>query len=152
MEKERLDILRTLTLCIAVTDMTYSHVSLKFRYLIFIEDLCHETITSETMKLTFRIHTYDTASLLASMLKGMKAIVSKIGRIRNSIYTENTTLMMQTALAILIYIITLTHSSFNICSPANRGFCYSALKYATALSKSGCSRPSSIMFLNRLPS
>ena len=107
MKKERLDILRTLTLCIAVTDMTYSHVSLQFGYLIFIEDLCHETITSETMKLTFRIHTYDTASLLASMLKGMKAIVSKIGRIRNSIYTENTTLMMQTALAILIYIITL---------------------------------------------
>ena len=84
------------------------------------------------MELPFLIYAYYTTSLLTSVLESMKAVIRKVRRIRHSIYSKNTTFMMEAAVGILIYIITtLTHFK-KIKSPDKPGMTLksSGIRYA----------------------
>ena len=107
MEKERLDVFSSLTACIAVADMADGHSSRKQFHPLLVEDLCNKTVTLYPMEETLRVYSYDTAALLSSVLKSMKAVISQAGCILNAIDTEYTTLMVD--LVVPIIIVTLTH-------------------------------------------
>ena len=127
MEEERLDILRSLAAGIAVTHMTDCHFARQFRHLLFVEDFCHQTVSFHSMEKALRIYCNDAASLLTSVLESMKAVIRKVRRIRHSIYSKNTTFMMEAAVGILIYIITtLTHFK-KIKSPDKPGMTISSI-------------------------
>jgi hypothetical protein len=108
MKEEWLNILRSLASSVAITHMTDCHRSLKTSYLLLIEDLCHETITLNSMKITMRIDSHYTTTLLTSVLKGVQAIISKACSILNTIYSKHTTLMVEFVISITI--LTSTHS------------------------------------------
>ena len=107
MEEERLDVLNTLAACIAVTDVTYGHVSGQNRHPLLIEDFCHQAVSLDPMEHSFRVDRYDSAALLPPMLQSMKTIVCKISRILHTINTKHTTFVMR--LVIPVCLATLTH-------------------------------------------
>ena len=110
MKKERLDILCSVTACIAVTYMADGHTAGKQPHLLFIEDLSHKTATLDPMEDSIRIDSDDSTTLLSSVLKGMQTIICQTCSIFNTIYSKHTTFVMQ--LIISITIITLTHNKY----------------------------------------
>ena len=108
MEKEWLDILRTLAACIAVTNVSYSHLSRKNRHLLFIEDLAYKPVSFYPVKFTGRADSNDSTSLLSPVLEGVQAIIGQACSILYTIYSKYTTLVMQLIVSKTI-ITTLTH-------------------------------------------
>jgi hypothetical protein len=99
-EKERLNVLCTLAACVAVTNMTDSHLTRKKIHLRFIENFGHKSVTLDSMERAVRSYCYNAASLLASVLKCMQTIVSKACCILNTIDSKNTTLVMELVIPI----------------------------------------------------
>ena len=136
MKQERLDVLCSLAAGVAVADMADGHLTLKLSHLHLIEDLCHKTFASCSMKVSRGVNSHDTATLLSTMLKGVQAIVSQACCILNTIDSKHTTLMVQLVIPIIVF--TLTHCcSFFISSPIKSGMtvgllsaevCYSIIK------------------------
>ena len=75
MEEERLKILRSLMTGITVTNVPDSHAARKLFHFCFVEYLGHESVSFDTMELTFCIHGHNATTLLASMLQGMQTII-----------------------------------------------------------------------------
>ena len=169
-KKERLDVLSSLAAGIAVADVANGHLTLKLSHLRLVEDLSHETFASCSVEATFSVNSHDTATLLTTMLKGVQAIISKACSILNTIDSKHTTLVVKLVIPIIVFTLTHCCSFFNVIPSDRREsrnlsyrflhslrsvemtVCYSPLKYATALWKSGCSRVSSSMFLKRFSS
>ena len=107
MEKERLYVLRPLVSGIVITYMTDGHSSGKFLDLLFIEDLCHQTVALDPVKLSVRIHSDYSTSLLSPVLKSVQAIIRKTCSILHAIDSKNTTLVVE--LIIPVTFTTLTH-------------------------------------------
>ena len=105
MEKERLNILCSLAACVAVSHMTYGHLSWKIFKFLLIEDLSHKTITLHAMKNTFRINCRNTTALLSAMLKSVQAIICKACSIFYAIYSKYTAFVVQ----LIVSIFTITH-------------------------------------------
>jgi hypothetical protein len=88
--------------------MADSHLAWEGCNLRLIEYFCDKAITFHAMKLTFRVNSHDTASLLASVLQRVQAIICKTSSILNTIYSKHTTLMVEFVISITI--LTSTHS------------------------------------------
>ena len=104
MKEEWLDILRSLASSIAVTHMTYRHPARKFRDLGFIEDLCHKSVTLDSVEDTFIIYGHDAATLLSSVLKGVQAVVSQACSILNTVDSKHSTLMVELIIPVFVTI------------------------------------------------
>jgi hypothetical protein len=98
--------------------MADSHLAGKKVHLRLIEDLGHKTVSLDPMKTTFVVYGNDTATLLSSVLKSMKAIVSKACCIFNSIDTKYATLVVQLVISIIL---TIAHFLFLINPRLTRG-------------------------------
>ena len=109
MEEERLDVFSTLAAGIAVTHMTDRHTARKLGDLLLIEHLVHESVTLYSMELTCWAYSHDSATLLASVLKSMQAIISKACSIINTIDSKNATFVVELVIPVFI---TLTHCFF----------------------------------------
>jgi hypothetical protein len=108
-EKERLDILCSLASGIAVTHVTYCHLTWKKVHLGFIEDFRYKTVSLYSVECTIRAYGNDTATLLTSVLKSMQAIISKACSIINTIDSKNATFVVELVIPVFI---TLTHCFF----------------------------------------
>ena len=105
-EKERLDVFSTLAAGIAVTHMTDRHTARKLGDLLLIEHLVHKSVTLYSMELTCWAYGHDSATLLASVLKRMQAIISKACCIFNSIYSKDATFVVELVISVFV---TITH-------------------------------------------
>ena len=118
MEKERLDILRTLAAGIAVTDVADGHTPRKLGQLLFIEHLAYKSVSFNPVELTCRSYSNDTASLLASMLESVQAVICQAGGIIDTIYSKNATFVVELVIPVTV---TLTHFRFILYPQLCRG-------------------------------
>jgi hypothetical protein len=93
-EKEWLDILGSLAAGIAVADMSDGHTTRELLHLLFVEDFAYKSVTFNPVKFSRRAHCDYTASLLASVLECVQAIICKTCSIIHAIDSKNTTLMV----------------------------------------------------------
>ena len=119
MEQEWLEILRSFATEIAVADMAYSHLAGELCDLLLIENLIDKTLALYTVKFTFGVNGYDSATLLTSVLKGVQAIVSQACSILDTVDSKHTTFVVEFVVSIFF---TITHfSSFSLSFRATGG-------------------------------
>ena len=105
MEEERLNVFRSLAAGVAVADVTDSHLARELCHILLIEDFVYKSIAFYSMELACRTYGNDTTALLATVLKGVQAVVCEACSVFNSIYSENSTFVVE----FVVSVITLTH-------------------------------------------
>ena len=85
--------------------MAQRHGSGQSRQILIVEDLNDQSASFHPMELALFVDRNDTTSFLSSMLQGVQAIVGKFRGIRDPIYRENTTFIMNTSIHIHLQLI-----------------------------------------------
>lgn len=106
MKQEGLDVFCPFAAGVAVADMAYCHCAGEFAHLLFVEDLAYQAVSFDSVEFACRAYCNDAAALLASMLKGMQAIVCQAGGVFYSVDSEDATFMVE---FVVSEFVTLTH-------------------------------------------
>lgn len=106
MEEERLDVFCSLAAGVAVTHMTYGHLAWQLGHLLLVEDFCDKSVAFDSMELAvFGVYGHNAATLLASVLKGVEAVICKACCVFNTIDAKDSTLVVE----LVVSVFTITH-------------------------------------------
>ena len=72
---EWFDIVDATTICRSIEHVTEAHLSVQLRKFSLVEHLLYESVTTMTMHMAIRTHTHHTATLLATVLHRVEAVV-----------------------------------------------------------------------------